>query len=69
MPRLGRRPRTPERQLDLFPANHAPKPCPSPEWIALPDQARHALTVLMTRLLITHANGGVPDLGGGGDEH
>ena len=58
----------PERQPDLF---SEPQPLAAeatPGWSALPDQARHAVTALMTHLLITHASGTVPEPGSSADE-
>ncbi len=58
MPELiFRRPRRPPRQLELLllarpaPANTAPR------WSSLPDQTRQALSSLLTRLLVAHADG------------
>jgi hypothetical protein len=68
MQRPRRRPRTPDHQLDLFLASPVPTPSPAPGWSVLPDQARHAVIRLMTRLLIAHASGAVPMPGSDGDE-
>jgi len=68
MPRLRYRPRAPERQLDLFPTDRLLLPSPVPRWSTLPDQARHAVTTLMTRLLVMHVNGVAPEAEGDVDE-
>src|SRR5215211_647455 len=68
MHRHRRRARTPERQPELFSAPQPPVAGAAPGWSALPDQARHAVTALMTRLLITHASGTVPGPGSKADE-
>ena len=68
MHRHRRRARTPERQPELF---SEPQPLAAeatPGWSTRPDQARHAVTALMTRLLITHASGTVPEPGSSADE-
>ena len=63
-----RRPRTPNRQLDLFLCNPPPTPGTTSGWNTLPDQTRQALTGLMTRLLVAPAGGAAPELGSDGDE-
>jgi hypothetical protein len=68
MHRHRRRSRAPERQPDLFSAPQPPIAGPAPGWSSLPDGARQAVTALMTRLLITHAAGAVPELEGDADE-
>ena len=68
MHRHRHRAQMPGRQPDLF---SEPQPLAAeatPGWSTLPDQARHALTALMTRLLITHASGTVPEPGSSADE-
>ena len=50
-----RRPRTSDRQLDLFLAGAPPSPGSVAGWSALPERTRHAVIGLMTRLLIAHA--------------
>jgi len=67
MPRHHRRLRTPNRQFDLF-AEKASPPGLALEWSALPDQTRHALIGLMTRLLIAHADGETHEPGSDADE-
>ena len=62
------RPRNWERQPDLFPARQPPIAEAAPEWDGLPEQARHAVTALMTRLLTAHTGGAVPKAGGDADE-
>jgi hypothetical protein len=68
MHRHRRRARTPERQPELFSAPQPPVAGAAPGWSTLPDPARHAVTALMTRLLITHASGTVPEPGSNADE-
>ncbi len=68
MHRHRHRPRTPERQPELFPVAQPPVAYAAPGWDSLPDQARHAVTALMTQLLITHASGTVPGAGDDADE-
>jgi hypothetical protein len=68
MHRPDRRPRTPDRQLDLFLPSPPPAPAPAPGWSTLPEQTQHAVTGLMTRLLIAHASGAAPEPGSDGDE-
>ena len=68
MHRHRRRARTPERQPELFSAPQPPVAGAAPGWSTLPDRARHAVTALMTRLLITHASGAVPEPGSDADE-
>lgn len=48
--------RIPDRQPALFLASRAPVTDPAPGWNALPDRTRHAVTNLMTRLLVAHAD-------------
>lgn len=67
MPRTRRRPRRPDQQLDFFVVSPQPTSNPLPGWSALPDQARQAVTELMTRLLVAHA-GGAARSGSGSDE-
>ena len=62
------RPRSWERQPDLFPARQLPMPHAVPGWDGLPEQARRAVTTLMTRLLVAHAGGTAPKAGDGADE-
>jgi hypothetical protein len=54
MPRLLRR--KPNRQLDLFEEHASPSMEGMPTWTALPDQTQSALTGLMTRMLVAHAD-------------
>lgn len=69
MHRPRHRPRTSDRQLDFFLQASLPlPPSPAPGWSTLPDQTRHAVTGLMTRLLIAHAGGAAPKPGSDGDE-
>ena len=42
-------------QLELFEKDTRPLPPGTPTWTALPDQTQHALTGLVTRMLIAHA--------------
>ena len=68
MQRLRRRPRTPDCQPDFFLASPSQTPGSLPRWSALPDQTRHAVTGLMTRLLIAHATGAAREPGSDADE-
>ena len=68
MHRHRRRARSPERQPDLFPARQPRVAEAAPRWDGLPEQARHAATALMTRLLTAHAGGAVPKAGDDADE-
>ena len=67
MHRPRRRPRTQDHQPDLFLSSPPPTPSSVPGWSTLPDQTRHAVTELMTRLLIAHASGAAPAPGPGSD--
>jgi hypothetical protein len=68
MHRSRHRPRTPDRQTDLFLTNHLVPLDSAPGWDALPDQTRHVVTGLMVRLLLAHAIGETAESGGDGDE-
>ena len=65
MPRLS--PRSPTPQLDLF-AETPPQPQGTPAWTALPEQTRSALTGLMVRMLMAHADVVVLDPEGDDDD-
>lgn len=53
MPRLSRRPSSP--QLELFP-DRTPRSMPgAPTWTTLPEPTRQTLTALVTCMLIAHA--------------
>ena len=52
---MPRQPKT--HQFDLFSNPHAAKTVQMPEWQALPVEARQALTKLMVRLVLDHADG------------
>ena len=45
-------------QFDLFSGLHSGRTVATPQWQELPEGTRQALTALMVRLLIDHANGG-----------
>src|SRR5262245_56996722 len=50
--------RSTARQFDLFaPASGADTEKALPEWRTLPDQTRHTLIGLLTRLILDHARG------------
>jgi hypothetical protein len=66
--RHRRRTRTPDRQLDLLDPRPSSAPSVTPGWGSLPPDARRTLTGLMTRLLVEHAGGGLPDRRSGADE-
>ena len=68
MHRHRHRPRRRERQPELFPAAQPPMPHAVPGWDRLPEQARRAVTTLMTRLLVAHAGGTAPKAKDGADE-
>ena len=61
-------PRSRERQPDLFPARRPPAAEVAPRRDGLPEPARHAVTALMTRLLVAHTGGAVPKAGDDADE-
>jgi hypothetical protein len=44
-------------QFDLFSGLHSGKKAATPQWQELPEETRQALTVLIARLFIDHANG------------
>ena len=60
--------RTSGRQPDLFLPPQPLAATTDPAWSDLPDATQRALTVLVTRLLITHAAGAAPGFGGDADE-
>lgn len=53
---MPRQPKT--YQFDLFSNPHALETAQSPQWQALPSEARRALTKLMVRLILDHVDGG-----------
>ena len=53
---MPRPPRRSSLQLELFEKDASPLPPGTPLWTALPDKTRHALTGLVTRMLIAHAS-------------
>jgi len=69
MQRSRRRPPTPDRQADLFPTSRSPTAVSAPGWNALPDRTRHAVTSLMTCLLLAHASGEASEPGSDADEY
>ena len=69
MHRHRHRPRRRERHPELFPAAaQPPMPHAVPGWDGLPEQARRAVTTLMTRLLVAHAGGTALKAKDGADE-
>ncbi len=48
---------TPDRQFELFDPRPPSARCAMPGWGSLPQQTRHTLTGLITRLLVDHAGG------------
>ena len=44
-------------QFDLFSDPHAVEAAQTPQWQALPDETRQALTKLMVRLILDHVDG------------
>ena len=66
--RHRRRGRAPDRQLDLLGQRPPSAPGATPGWGSLPPDTRRTLTGLMTRLLVEHAGGGLPDRRSGADE-
>ena len=52
---MPRQPKT--YQFDLFSNPHDAKTAQTPQWHALPAEARQALTKLMARLILDHADG------------
>jgi len=53
-----RHPRSKARQFDLFAQSAGGGAAQIPEWRTLPSETRQALTDLMARLILDHANGG-----------
>ena len=53
---MPRQPTT--HQFDLFSNPHDAETVPTPQWQALPDETRRALTRLMVRLILDHVDGG-----------
>jgi len=43
-------------QFDLFSAPHRGKAAGTPQWSELPEETRQALTLLIVRLFVDHAN-------------
>jgi hypothetical protein len=66
--RHRRRARTPNRQLDLLDQRPSSAHSATPGWSSLPPDTRRMLTGLMTRLLVEHADGEVPDPRSSADE-
>ncbi len=60
--------RSPNPQLELFPTKPPLPPRVVSPWTTLPEQTQRALTGLMTRMLIAHANAALPHEGGAGDD-
>ena len=54
---VASRRREAERQLDLFISSHPTPVATAPTWRELPEQARTALTYLITRLMLDYAVG------------
>jgi hypothetical protein len=54
--RSGRVHRGTAYQLDLFPDNYLPMTAKIPAWLELPAETRLALTNLMTKLILEHAD-------------
>ena len=52
----GRVHRTTSHQLDLFPEPRLPMAATIPAWLELPAETRSALTNLMTKLILEHAD-------------
>lgn len=58
-PTVHRFPHSKTHQFDLFQAPHDAEAAPlPPQWQALPAETREALTNLMVRLILDHADGG-----------
>jgi hypothetical protein len=58
-PTLHRFPHSKTHQFDLFQGPHDVEAPPlAPQWQALPAETREALTNLMVRLMLDHADGG-----------
>lgn len=68
MRRRHRRPQRPDHQPDLFRESPPQASGPAPGWSALPEQTRHTLIGLMTRLLMAHTNGTAHEPGSDADE-
>ena len=48
--------RLPSPQLELFPQKTPPPSAGAPSWTTLPEPTREALTGLVTRMLLSHAD-------------
>ncbi|MDE1994680.1 MAG: hypothetical protein KGI75_19400 [Rhizobiaceae bacterium] len=46
-------------QFDLFSVPHRGKTAGTPQWPELPEETRQALTALIVRLFVDHANGAI----------
>ena len=66
--RHRRRAQAPDRQLDLLDQKPPSARSATPGWSSLPPQTQRMLTGLMTRLLVEHAGGELPDRRSGADE-
>ena len=69
MQRPPRRPRRSHPQLELGLTGGPATPTTPPAWDALPEPAQRTLRSLLSRLLVAHAGGLVPEQGAraGGD--
>jgi hypothetical protein len=63
-----RRVQTPNRQLDLLDPNPLSARGATPGWHTLPPDTQRRLTGLISRLLIEHAGGEVPERRSSADE-
>ena len=62
------RTRTPGRQLEFLAPIPPSAQHTTPAWSSLPLPTRHALTALVTRLLIAHTNGAASASGSDADD-
>jgi hypothetical protein len=65
---LRQQSRSPNPQLELFPTKSPLPPREVSPWATLPEQTQRALTGLMARMLIAHANAVLPHEEGAGDD-
>lgn len=56
-PTAHRHPHSKTHQLNLFAGLHDTEAAQMPQWQALPDVTRQALTKLMVRLMLAYADG------------
>jgi hypothetical protein len=65
---LRQQSRSPKPQLELFPRKSPLPPRGASPWTTMPEQTQRTLTGLMARMLIAHANAGLPHEEAAGDD-